>query len=118
MATQKDFTADEWKNVTAAPFMAGLLVTMADLSGLGGITKEAAAVGKVIMESSASSSSELIRSLGESFKGGARPEMPAMPKDREQARSSVVEKCKLASATVAAKSPAEAQEFSAWLMSI
>ena len=118
MATQKDFTADEWKNVTAAPFMAGLIVTMADLSGLVGITKEAAAVGRVIMESAAGSSSELIRALGESFKSGARPEMPAMPKDREQARSSFVEKCRLAAAAVAAKSPAEAQEFKVWLMSI
>jgi len=118
MATQKDFTADEWKNVTAAPFMAGLIVTMADLSGLVGITKEAAAVGKVIMESATNSSSELIRSLGESFKSGARPELPAMPKDREQARGSFIAKCGLAASTVAAKSPAEAQEFSAWLMSI
>ena len=118
MASQKDFTADEWKNVAAAPFMAGLIVTMADLSGLVGITKEAAAVGKVIMESASSSSSELIRALGESFKSGARPEMPTVPKDREQARSSFVEKCKLAVAVVTAKSPTEAQEFKAWLMSI
>jgi hypothetical protein len=118
MATQKDFTADEWKKVAAAPFMAGMIVTMADLSGIIGLTKEAAAVGKVIMESAASSSSELIRGLGESFKGGARPEMPALPKDREQARTSFVQMCALAAAAVAAKSPAEAQEFKAWLMSI
>src|SRR5215510_4177646 len=75
MATQKDFTADEWKNVTAAPFLAGMIVTMADLSGLIGITKEAAAVGKVIRDSASTSPSELIRALGESFKSGARPEM-------------------------------------------
>jgi hypothetical protein len=118
MATQKDFTADEWKDVAAAPFMAGLIVTMADLSGIVGVTKEAAAVGRVIMESAANSSSELIRSLGDSFKKGARPEMPAIPKDRDQARSSFIEKCKLAAAAVAAKSPAEAQEFNTWLMSI
>jgi hypothetical protein len=118
MATQKDFTADEWKNVAAAPYMAGLIVTMADVSGLIGVAKEAAAVGKVIMDSAASSSSELVRALGESFKSGARPEMPAIPKDREQARTSFVETCKLAASTVAAKSPADAQEFKTWLMSI
>jgi len=118
MATQKDFTADEWKNVAAAPFMAGMIVTMADLSGLVGMTKEAIAVGKVITESATTSSSELIRSLAESFKSGARPEMPALPKDREQARTSFVQKCALAAAAVAAKSPAEAQEFTTWLMSI
>ena len=118
MATLKDFTADEWKNVSAAPFMAGLVVTMSDLSGVVGVTKEAIAVGKVITESATASSSELIKTLAESFKSGARPEMPTMPADREQARSSFIEKCKLAVAAVAAKSPAEAQEFKTWLMAI
>jgi hypothetical protein len=118
MATLKDFTADEWKNVAAAPFIAGLVATMADLSGPVGVTKEAVAVGKLIMESGANSSSELIRSLAESFTGGARPEMPAVPKDREQARNSLVDKCRQAVAAVTAKSPTEAQEFTNWLMSI
>ena len=118
MANIKDFTADEWKNVAAAPFMAGLVATMADLSGVVGITKEAVAVGKLITESGSHSSSELIRSLAESFKGGARPEMPAVPKDSTQARDSLVDKCRVAVAAVAAKSPAEAQEFKTWLMSI
>jgi hypothetical protein len=119
MATSKDFTVDEWKNVAAAPFMAGLVVTMSDLSGPVGVTKEALAVGKVITESATGSSSELIKSLAESFKSGARPEMPPMPKDRDQARSSFVNLCSQAVAAVAAKaSPAEAQEFKMWLMSI
>lgn len=118
MANVKDFSAEEWKNVASAPFMAGLVATMADLSGPVGITKEAVAVGTLITESGAKSSSELIRALADSFKGGARPEMPEVPKDREMARSSLVNKCGLAVAAVAAKSPAEAQEFKAWLMSI
>src|SRR5688500_8101376 len=118
MATLKDFTPDEWKNVAAAPFMAGLVVTMADLNGPVGVTKEALAVGKAITESAADSPSELIKSLAESFKGGARPEMPTVPKDRDQARSSFIDKCRLAVAAVALKSPAEAQEFKMWLMSI
>jgi hypothetical protein len=91
---------------------------MSDLSGPVGITKEAVAVGKLVTESAAKSSSELIRTLAESFKGGARPEMPEVPKDRDMARSSLVNKCGLAVAAVAAKSPQEAQEFRAWLMSI
>jgi hypothetical protein len=118
MANLKDFTADEWKNVAAAPFMAGLVATMSDLSGPVGVAKEALAVGKLITESGIKSSSELIRTLAESFKGGARPEMPAVPKDREQARTSLVNNCALAVAAVAAKSPTEAQEFKTWLMSI
>jgi hypothetical protein len=118
MSNIKDFSAEEWKNVAAAPFMAGLVATMADLSGPVGVTKEAIAVGRLITESGVKSSSELIRSLAESFKGGARPEMPEVPKDRDMARSSLVNMCGLAVAAIAAKSPQEAQEFKTWLMSI
>jgi hypothetical protein len=118
MATQKDFTADEWRDVAAAPFMAGLVVTMSDMSGPVGVTQEAIAVGKVITESATGSSSELIKSLAESFRSGTRPEMPAVPKDREEARSWFVNRCSVAAAAVAAKAPAEAQEFRTWLMSI
>jgi hypothetical protein len=118
MANLKDFTADEWKTVAAAPFMAGLVATMADLSGPVGITKEAVAVGRLITESGKTASSELIRTLAETFKGGARPEMPEVPKDRDMARTSLINKCGLAVAAIAAKSPQEAQEFKTWLMSI
>ena len=118
MSNVKDFNAEEWKNISAAPFMAGLVATMADLSGPVGITKEALAVGRLITESGAKSSSELIRGLADSFKGGTRPEMPDVPKDRDMARSSLINKCGLAVAAIAAKSPQEAQEFKGWLMSI
>jgi len=118
MATEKDFTADEWKGIAAAPLMAGLVVTMADVSGPIGVAKEAIAVSKAIGESASASSGELIRTLAEAFKKGARPEMPSVPKDREQARTAFVTACKNAVATVAAKAPGEVQEFRTWLMTI
>ena len=118
MSNVKDFNAEEWKNISAAPFLAGLVATMADLSGPVGITKEAIAVGRLITESGVKSSSELIRALAESFKSGARPEMPDVPKDRDMARSYLVNKCGLAVAAIAAKSPQEALEFKTWLISI
>src|SRR6188768_2694174 len=99
MATEKDFTADEWKGIAAAPLMAGLVVTMADVSGPIGVAKEAIAVSKAIGESASASSGELIRTLAEAFKKGARPEMPSVPKDREQARTAFVTACKNAVAT-------------------
>jgi hypothetical protein len=118
MATQKDFTAEEWKSISAAPLMAGLVVTMADVGGPVGIAKEAVAVSKAIVESATGSAGELVKALAEAFKSGARPEMPSVPKDREQARIAFVAVCSNAAATVAAKSPAEAQEFKAWLLTI
>jgi hypothetical protein len=118
MATSKDFSAEEWKSVEAAPLMAGLVVTMSDVSGPIGLAREALAVGRVITESPDGTTSELIRSLTASFKSGSRPEMPSLPKDREQARTSLLERCAQAVSLVSAKSPAEAQEFRLWLMSI
>src|SRR5262245_4795789 len=118
MATQRDFTTDEWKNISAAPLMAGLMVTLADVGGPVGVAKEAVAVSKAISESATGSAGELVRALSEAFKSGARPEMPSVPKDREQALSAFVAACRNAAATVAAKSPAEAQEFKTWLVSI
>jgi hypothetical protein len=118
MATQRDFTAEEWKSISAAPLMAGLVVTMADVGGPVGVAKEAVAVSKAISESATGSAGELVRSLAEAFRAGARPEMPSVPKDREQARTAFVDVCRTAAATVSAKSPAEAQEFKAWLVTI
>jgi hypothetical protein len=118
MATQRDFTAEEWKSISAAPLMAGLVVTLADVGGPVGVAKEAVAVSKAISESATDSAGELIRALSQAFKSGARPEMPSVPKDREQALSAFVAACRNAAATVAAKSPAEAQEFKTWLVSI
>jgi hypothetical protein len=60
----------------------------------------------------------LVKTVAEAFKAGARPEMPSVPKDREQARNAFVAACRSAAATVAAKSPAEAQEFKTWLVTI
>ena len=118
MATQRDFTAEEWKSISAAPLMAGLVVTMADVGGPLGVAKEAVAVSKAIIESATGSAGELIKTLAETFKAGARPEMPSFPKDRDQARNTFIAACTKAAAMVAAKSPAEAQEFKAWLVTI
>ena len=118
MATQRDFTAEEWKSISAAPLMAGLVVTMADVGGPVGVAKEAVAVSKAIIESATGSAGELVKTLAEAFKSGARPEMPSVPKDRAQAQNAFVAACSKAAAMVAAKSPAEAQEFRAWLVTI
>lgn len=48
MATDKDFTAEEWQQIEAAPFMAGLAVTYGDLSAKRGIAEEAEATGKAV----------------------------------------------------------------------
>jgi hypothetical protein len=120
MSTKNDYTPEEWKSINAAPFLAGLFITMADPSFVVGITKEAMAVGKAISESGTASQAEVIRSLVESMKAGgvgARPELPDIPRrDLNAARSAMAEHLQKASAAIAARSPAEAQAYKEWLM--
>ena len=50
MATQSDFTPDEWKRLLSSPLLASMAVTLADPSGLFGTMKEAAAGGMALLE--------------------------------------------------------------------
>ncbi len=118
MSTQKDYTAEEWKAISVAPFLAGLYVSMSDPSGLVGVAKEAMAVGRLIAETGLTSPTELIKSLSEGLKGGGeRPEMPDIPKrDLTAARAAMAEHLQKAAAAISSKSPAEAEAYKAWLM--
>ena len=50
MSKQSDYTPEEWKAITAAPMLAGLVVSVSDLSGPVGTLKEAFAVAKSVAE--------------------------------------------------------------------
>jgi hypothetical protein len=81
MSTQTDYNAQQWKAIVAAPTAAGLYITLADASGVVGLTKEAMAVGKAITDAAASGAPDVVKSLAESVKAaGGRPEMPDYPK--------------------------------------
>jgi hypothetical protein len=49
MATKTDFSTEEWKEVLASVMMAGMAVTLADPSGLIGLTKEGLASGSALL---------------------------------------------------------------------
>jgi hypothetical protein len=118
MSKQTDYTPEEWKTICAAPVLAGLLVSVSDMSGPIGITKEAFAVVKGVTESAASTSNELIKTLAEQIKArGGKPAMPELPGDREGVRAALIDTCKRAAAVVAQKSAAEADEYKRWLVS-
>jgi hypothetical protein len=120
MATKADFTPDEWKSISAAPFLAGLYISTADPSGLLGMAKEGMAAGRAISDSGASATSEIVKSIVESLKASGfsgRPELPDIPRrDPAAARAAIAEHLKKATATVTAKAPAEAEAFKTWLM--
>ena len=47
-----------------------------------------------------------------------KPSMPELPRDREGARAALIDGCKHAAAAVAQKSPAEAEEYKRWLVTL
>jgi hypothetical protein len=119
MSKQTDYTPEEWKTISAAPVLAGLLVSVSDMSGPIGVVKEAMAVVKAVTESAASTSNELIKTLAQEIKArGGKPDMPALPADPEGVRAALIDNCKRAAAVVSQKSAAEAEEYKRWLVSL
>jgi hypothetical protein len=114
MATKTDFTADEWKQIQRAPFMAGLAVVAASPSGPFGVVKEMFAVGKMLAEvKTQGSSNDLVKALVADLEAGAREQSaPAelQGKGPDQVRSFAIESCRQAAALIEKKAkPDEAQ---------
>ena len=119
MSKQTDYTPEEWKIIAAAPMMAGLLVSVSDLSGPIGMVQEGLSVARTVAETAASTSTELIKVLAEGIQTrGGRPELPELPRDQGGARTALIDGCKQAVVVVAQKSPAEAEEYKRWLVSL
>jgi hypothetical protein len=115
MATDKDFAAADWQWIEAAPFMAGLAVTYADLSNKVAIGDEASATGGAI-KAGASSASEIVRTIATRFAGGQRPTIPSIPNSPAEAQNALIEHCKAALAFVRSKAPGEANAYAAFLL--
>jgi len=120
MSKKSDYTPEEWKSITGAPYLAGLLITMADPSGIGGVMKEALAVGKAVAEAGASNQTEVVKSLVEGLKEAgfkAKAELPDIPKgDLAAAKVATFDHVQKAITAISAKSPSEVEAYKTWLM--
>jgi hypothetical protein len=117
MAQQQDFTIEEWQAIEAAPFMAGLAISYADMSSKVGIADEAAAAGRAITAGS-TSASEIVRIIAERFTRGERPTIPRIPNAPTEAQAALIDGCKAAAAMVAGKAPAEANAYARFLLDV
>ena len=123
MATKADFTAEEWKQIQRAPFMAGLAVVAASPSGPFGVVKEMFAVGKMLGEvKTRGSSNELITALVADIEAGAKdlraPE-ELKGKTPDEVKSYSIENLQQVAALIDKKTKSdEAQGFKQWLVSV
>ena len=122
MATKADFTAEEWKQIQRAPFMAGLAVVAASPSGPFGVVKEMFAVGKKLAEvKTQGSSNDLVKGLVADLETGARDQSAPgelQGKTPDQVRSYAIESLRQVSALIEKKAKPEAQGFNQWLVSV
>jgi hypothetical protein len=96
MSKQTDYSPEEWKTISAAPVLAGLPVSVSDMSGPIGVVKEVLAVVKAVTESAASTFNELIETLAKRQKARAgKPDMLELPAERESVRAALIDRCKV-----------------------
>jgi hypothetical protein len=118
VSKQIDYTPEEWKSISAAPVMAGILVTVSDLGGPIGTAKEVIALIRGVTDTAARTSNELIKTVAEGIRLQGRPEIPNLQNDQAGVRSALIDGCKRALAVVVQKSPDEADEYRQWLTSL
>jgi hypothetical protein len=82
MSNKANYSAEEWKAISAAPVAAGLLITLSDASGPVGIAKEAMAVGKAITDSARGDAPEIVKALAETVKSGGGHRLQDMARVR------------------------------------
>lgn len=126
MATQANFTADEWKVVLGSPALAGMAVTLAEPSGIWGVMKEGMASGYALLEAKGDpGASELAKALvaametseGRSVaRDGLKSELTG--KSPAEIKQQVIAALTRVGQVLDAKAPADAASFKAWLKHI
>jgi len=123
MANKASFTPDEWKVLTQAPTMAGLVVMTSSPSGPLGLFEESIAIGKILAETKTQgSSSELLNALVADLATPqgrqATPPTELRGKSADQIKSYALDACRKAAALLDQKAPAESPAFKRWLQTI
>ena len=125
MTTRTDYSDEEWKNIKAAPMMAGLYVAMAASSGPIDTVKEASAMAQSLAKlAQQGSTSQLISALIDEVKpkeGQAVQTQETISinvSTAEELRSATIDTMQQANAALAKASPEEAAQYKQVVMSI
>ena len=117
MSTMKDYSADEWKAISAAPTAAGLAISLSNAADTTGGVDDTALISQAITRAVVNAP-EIVRVVA-GLASGSRPELPTFPAgDRVRARLELIATVKKAVRAIEMKSPAEAEAFKAWLASV
>ena len=126
MANKASFTPEEWVLLLESPMMAGMAVSAAEPSGLFGMLKESFATGKLLVQAkSDASANELVKAVAADYEtaegrkaaseglkaklGGGQP---------GDIKAKALDALRQVAALLAAKAPADAAAYKAWLAHI
>lgn len=123
MASKTDFTSEEWSQVLGSVMMVGAAVTLADPSGLIGLTKEGFASGSTLVAArNDPKANALIKSVVSDFetsegRAAARDQMKSRlaGKQPPEMKRTILEALGQSTAIIDKKAPDDAPMFKAWL---
>jgi hypothetical protein len=126
MATKTDLTTEEWSEVLGSVMMAGMAVTLADPSGLIGMTKEGLASGSALVAAKTDpNSNELIKAVVSDFetsegRAAARGVIKGKlaGKQASEMKGTILGTLSQTAALLDAKAPDDAAAFKGWLRDI
>jgi hypothetical protein len=119
MSGKADFSVDEWDLLRSSPVMASLLVAAASPSGLIGLVQESSAASKVIMQTSETAQTPLLKSLSADVMQTMTIPKPPPGTTPGQVQEAATEILRRTSALVSTKATLdEASEVRAWLVKV
>ena len=132
MSYEEQLSPEQWKVVAGGPTNAGMVVTLASISGPIGLAQEMKAVYDVVVTGVINSPSELMREIGafvaKQKDGPQAPQAPqgksegqgaegeAKPDTREEAQALLLKQITLAVGVVQQAAPADLDAYKAWLV--
>jgi hypothetical protein len=122
MTTKADYTPEEWDLLKKAPLMMAAAVIVSDLSGSVGVAKEFLSMAQAVEETGQQGDvNELVVSLVADLQApqAAQSDADEEPLDLSEAREKALAESREVAALLAQKTtPAEADGFKRWMLSI
>jgi hypothetical protein len=120
MSTRNDYSAEEWKAISAAPLAVGLVMVFSEPRRPAAVGDGAADVGRAISRSTFRDAPEIAKVLAELAKTqGGRADLAGLPTgSRARTQDTLIAIVGTAVRAVETKSPGEVEPFKTWLASV
>lgn len=116
MATQADFSPEDWDKVFSAPFVAGMFISFSDVSNPVGLMQESAAVVSGIVEMAQTSTNSIVQAIAAGLHDKEKPTMPERQADMAATQASMLSTLQAAVSAVEAKDPDAVADYKQFIL--